>query len=140
MKKSFPIIAVALICMVMAVWISNATAAVPIVSQSGVKILMVRQGQGPMPRPGQTVVVHYTGKLPNGTKFDSSRDRGEPFSFRLGAGQVIKGWDEAFAMMKVGSRAIITIPPHLAYGTRGAGRVIPPNATLIFDVELLDAK
>jgi peptidylprolyl isomerase len=131
----------ALICIVLGVWTLNVEAAQPIVSQSGLKILMVKEGQGPMPRPGQTVAVHYTGKLPNGTKFDSSRDSGQPFSFRLGAGEVIRGWDEAFAMMKVGSRAIITIPPHLAYGARGAGGgVIPPNATLLFDVELLDAK
>ncbi len=107
---------------------------------SGVKIEMVKEGQGPFPKAGQTVVVHYTGTLTNGTKFDSSRDRGQPFSFPLGKGQVIKGWDEALAAMKIGTRATITIPPELGYGARGAGNVIPPNATLIFDVELLDAK
>ncbi len=106
----------------------------------GVKIEIVKEGQGPMPKNGQTLVVHYIGTLPDGTKFDSSRDRGQPFPFVLGAGKVIRGWDEAFAAMKVGTRAIITIPPALAYGPRGAGKVIPPNATLIFDVELLEAR
>jgi peptidylprolyl isomerase len=77
----------------------------------GVKIEVVKEGQGPLPKQGQTVVVHYIGTLPNGTKFDSSRDRGQPFSFILGAGKVIRGWDEALAAMKVGTRAIITIPP-----------------------------
>lgn len=106
----------------------------------GVKIEIINEGQGPMPKKGQTVAVHYTGTLPNGTKFDSSRDRNEPISFVLGAGRVIKGWDEAIAEMKVGTRAKITIPPAMGYGDRGAGGVIPPNATLIFDVELLEAK
>jgi peptidylprolyl isomerase len=106
----------------------------------GVKIDVVKEGQGVKPTPGHTVVVHYTGMLTNGKKFDSSRDRGEPFSFPLGAGQVIKGWDEAFAMMKVGTQARITIPPAMGYGARGAGGAIPPNATLIFDVELLGVK
>ncbi len=140
MKKLFPMIAAALGCLVLAIWASNAAAAQPIMSKSGVKIDIVKQGQGPMPKHGQTVVVHYIGMLMSGRKFDSSRDRGEPFSFKLGAGQVIRGWDEALAMMNVGSRAKITIPPHMAYGARGAGNVIPPNATLMFDVELLDAK
>ncbi len=109
-------------------------------SPSGVKIDVIKQGTGPLPQRGQTVVVHYTGTLPSGKKFDSSRDRGEPFAFQLGAGRVIKGWDEAVAMMNVGTRAVLTIPPQLAYGSRGAGGVIPPNATLIFDVELLGVK
>ena len=86
------------------------------------------------------MVVHYTGTLENGKKFDSSRDRGEPFSFVLGAGQVIRGWDEGLALMNVGSRAQLTIPPQLGYGSSGAGNVIPPNATLIFDVELVGVK
>jgi peptidylprolyl isomerase len=107
---------------------------------SGVKIEVVVEGNGPFPRPGQTATVHYTGRLMSGRKFDSSRDRNQPFSFKLGAGQVIKGWDEGVAMLKVGSRAYLTIPPHLAYGPRGAGGVIPPNATLVFDIEVLGAK
>lgn len=111
-----------------------------ITTPSGLKIEVLKEGQGPLPRPGQTVVVHYTGTLDDGKKFDSSRDRGEPFSFKLGAGQVIKGWDEGLSKMKIGSRAKLTIPSQLGYGPRGAGGVIPPNATLIFDVELLDAK
>jgi peptidylprolyl isomerase len=107
---------------------------------SGLKVELLQEGKGPLPQKGQKVVVHYTGTLPDGKKFDSSRDRGEPFSFTLGAGQVIQGWDEGLALMNVGSRAKLTIPPALGYGARGAGNVIPPNAVLIFDVELLDAK
>eukprot|EP00461_Guttulinopsis_vulgaris_P000057 UN00057 len=89
------------------------------------------------PPQGRQVAVHYTGYLTNGTKFDSSRDRGQPFRFPLGAGQVIRCWDQACQNIPYGRRAKIECPPHLAYGARGAGNVIPPNATLIFDVEVL---
>lgn len=94
-------------------------------------------GNGESPKKGQTVVVHYVGTLEDGTQFDSSRDRGEPFKYTFGVGQVIAGWDQGLATMKVGGRRILTIPPELGYGARGAGGVIPANATLTFDVELL---
>lgn len=97
-------------------------------------------GNGASPQKGQTVVVHYTGWLTNGTKFDSSVDRGRPFEFTLGVGQVIKGWDEGVATMKIGGKRKLTIPPDLGYGSRGAGGLIPPGATLVFDVELLGVK
>jgi peptidylprolyl isomerase len=97
-------------------------------------------GTGASPKPGQTAVVHYTGWLTNGKKFDSSRDRGEPFSFSIGRGQVIQGWDEGVLTMRVGGKRKLTIPASLGYGARGAGGVIPPNATLVFDVELLEVR
>jgi peptidylprolyl isomerase len=96
-------------------------------------------GTGPSPRAGQTAVVHYTGTLTDGTKFDSSRDRNQPFNFRIGLGEVIKGWDEGVATMKVGGRRKLTVPPALGYGASGTGP-IPPNATLVFDVELLEVR
>jgi FKBP-type peptidyl-prolyl cis-trans isomerase len=107
---------------------------------SGLKYVDTKVGEGTEATSGKTVVVHYTGWLENGTKFDSSLDRRQPFSFRLGAGEVIKGWDEGVAGMKVGGKRKLTIPSELGYGKRGAGGVIPPNATLIFDVELLEVR
>ena len=104
---------------------------------SGLQYADTGIGNGPTPNEGQIVVVHFIGWLDDGTKFDSTRDRGKPFGFPLGSGQVIKGWDEGVAGMKVGGRRKLTIPPELGYGARGAGGVIPPNATLTFEVELL---
>jgi FKBP-type peptidyl-prolyl cis-trans isomerase len=97
-------------------------------------------GSGKMAEPGMNVSVHYTGWLTDGTKFDSSVDRQQPFKFQLGAGQVIRGWDEGVKGMRIGGKRKLTIPPDLGYGARGAGGVIPPNATLVFDVELLDVQ
>lgn len=111
-----------------------------VTTPSGLKYTELQKGTGAAPKTGQTVVVHYTGTLEDGTKFDSSRDRNQPFSFKIGAGQVIKGWDEGLSTMKVGGRRQLIIPSELGYGARGAGGVIPPNATLIFDVELLDIR
>lgn len=108
-----------------------------VTTPSGLKYKEITEGTGATPKTGQTVVVHYTGTLEDGTKFDSSRDRNSPFSFKIGQGQVIKGWDEGLSTMKVGGRRELIIPAELGYGARGAGGVIPPNATLIFDVELL---
>lgn len=109
----------------------------PRTTSSGLIIETLAAGSGPTAKSGDKVSVHYTGWLTNGTKFDSSRDRNEPFSFRLGAGQVIPGWDEGVAGMQPGGKRRLTVPAHLAYGPRGAGGVIPPNAVLIFEVELL---
>lgn len=111
-----------------------------VTTPSGLKYVELKEGTGATPKTGQKVVVHYTGTLEDGTKFDSSRDRGQPFDFKIGVGQVIKGWDEGVGTMKVGGQRQLIIPPELGYGSRGAGGVIPPNATLLFDVELLDVK
>jgi peptidylprolyl isomerase len=108
-----------------------------VTTASGLQYLDFTVGTGASPEKGQTVTVHYTGTLANGEKFDSSLDRNQPFSFKIGVGQVIKGWDEGVATMKVGGKRQLIIPPDLGYGARGAGGVIPPNATLNFEVELL---
>ncbi|MCX8112153.1 MAG: FKBP-type peptidyl-prolyl cis-trans isomerase [Bacteroidia bacterium] len=105
---------------------------------SGLKIYIHRKGTGNLPKPGQRVMVHYHGVLTNGQKFDSSYERGQPFDFILGQGQVIKGWDEGIAQLPIGSQAVLIVPPALGYGDRDMG-VIPPNSTLIFYVEILAA-
>ena len=115
------------------------SAGAEVTTPSGLKYTDITVGNGPSPRPGQTAVVHYTGTLQNGAKFDSSRDKGQPYSFVLGTGTVIRGWDEGVATMKVGGRRKLVVPPALGYGATGNG-TIPPNATLVFDVELLDVK
>ena len=107
---------------------------------SGLVIDEITPGEGAEAQVGRTVSVHYTGWLTNGSKFDSSVDRNEPFDFPLGRGYVIRGWDEGVAGMKVGGKRKLTIPPELGYGARGAGGVIPPNATLVFEVELLGVR
>jgi peptidylprolyl isomerase len=121
-----------------------ASAAETVTTPSGLKYRDEVVGTGAAPKSGQSVSVHYTGWLDEngkpGKKFDSSRDRGQPFSFPLGQGRVISGWDEGVATMKVGGRRTLIIPPALGYGARGAGGAIPPGATLIFDVELLGAR
>jgi peptidyl-prolyl cis-trans isomerase A (cyclophilin A) len=107
---------------------------------SGLEYIEVQAGTGAQAEAGKTVAVHYTGKFQDGKVFDSSISRGEPIEFQLGKGNVIKGWDEGIALMKVGGKAQLIIPPDLGYGERGAGGVIPPNATLVFDVELVSVK
>lgn len=108
-----------------------------VTTSSGLQYIDLTVGTGAIAKAGQTVTVHYTGWLENGKKFDSSVDRNQPFSFPLGAGRVIKGWDEGVQGMKVGGKRKLIIPSNLGYGARGAGGAIPPNATLIFEVELL---
>ncbi len=137
-------IALALV-MVAAATISAPTLAQPVTTTaSGLQIIDTKPGTGASPRTGQTCVMHYTGWLyekgAKGKKFDSSVDRGAPFEFKIGTRQVIAGWDEGVATMKVGGKRTLIIPPALGYGAQGAGSAIPPNATLIFDVELLAIK
>jgi peptidylprolyl isomerase len=123
---------------------SAQSAAKPITTSSGLQMIDTKVGTGASPRPNQTAIVHYTGWLyengAKGKKFDSSVDRNEPFEFPVGAGRVIRGWDEGVASMKIGGKRTLIVPPQLGYGARGAGGAIPPNATLIFDVELLGVK
>jgi FKBP-type peptidyl-prolyl cis-trans isomerase len=119
---------------------ADATPSPARVTASGLKLMDYRLGSGPEAMQGRTVSVHYTGWLENGAKFDSSVDRGQPFEFTLGAGNVIKGWDEGVLGMRVGGKRQLTVPPAIAYGQQGAPPTIPPNATLVFDVELLSVK
>lgn len=111
-----------------------------VTTASGLKYQDIKQGNGDEATAGKTVSVHYTGWLTNGKKFDSSKDRGQPFEFPLGGGRVIKGWDEGVQGMKVGGTRKLTIPSTLGYGSRGAGNAIPPDATLVFEVELLKVR
>lgn len=137
-------LAIALTAGLVSTAITPAAAAEETTTASGLKIIDTQVGTGATPKTGQTCVMHYTGWLyedgKKTTKFDSSVDRGEPFEFPIGTGRVISGWDEGVATMKVGGKRTLIIPPDLGYGASGAGGVIPPNATLIFDVELLDVK
>jgi peptidylprolyl isomerase len=140
----FPRLFVSAILLAFAVAPLSALAAGEVTTPSGLRIIDVKVGTGPVPQAGQVVTVNYTGWLfvdgKKGKKFDSSLDRGQPISFTLGQGQVIKGWDEGLATMHVGGQRTLIIPPDLGYGASGAGGVIPPGATLIFEVDLLGAK
>ena len=144
MTRLLPTLAGALLIAMTAASAPPAAAQSTVTTPSGLKYQDEVVGTGPEAKPGQTVAVHYTGWLDQngqpGKKFDSSRDRGEPLSFGLGARQVIAGWDQGIAGMKVGGKRRLIIPPELGYGARGAGGVIPPNATLIFDVELMGVR
>lgn len=126
-------------CLVCMFITSSAQSQDTITTASGLKYYYTHHGTGEKARPGQLMIVHYTGAFLNGKKFDSSRDRNEPFTFVLGKGQVIKGWDEGIGLMRIGDRATFIIPYNLAYGEKGRG-TIPPKSTLIFDVEFLDMK
>lgn len=141
MKQYFRVLTV-VVCVLSFAGVAAATS-VNVAPKQGVKTLQVNDtkvGAGAEAVSGKRVSVHYTGKLEDGTKFDSSVDRGTPFEFILGAGMVIKGWDQGVAGMKVGGKRTLTIPSDLAYGDRGVPGAIPPKATLVFDVELLDVK
>ena len=122
----------------------NANAQETVTTSSGLSYIDTKQGTGPAAKAGQSAVVHYTGWLyqngKKGKKFDSSVDRGQPFVFPLGAGRVIRGWDEGVAGMQIGGKRVLIIPPDMGYGARGAGADIPPNATLVFEVDLLDLR
>ena len=147
MKKHLwvPLAAMAGLGVLCVVLVSNAAEDKVVTTNSGLKYIDTTAGDGAAAKAGDTVVVHYTGWLTTdgttkGKKFDSSVDRGKPFSFSLGAGDVIKGWDEGVAGMKVGGKRTLIIPPDLGYGKRGAGADIPPNAVMIFEIELLRVK
>jgi peptidylprolyl isomerase len=152
MKKFFwvPLVAIVAVGVLCVVLVSNAADDKPegkvVTTNSGLKYIDTKPGDGAAAKAGDTVKVHYTGWLTTdegktkGKKFDSSLDRGKPFGFSLGAGDVIKGWDEGVAGMKVGGKRTLIIPPDLGYGKRGAGDDIPPNSTLLFEVELLEIK
>lgn len=142
MKSPYRSSLIAIVVLTLAVGVggSMAESNQEVTTPSGLKYVDQTVGTGDVAVAGKNVSVHYTGWLENGKKFDSSVDRGQPFSFPLGAGRVIKGWDEGVQGMKVGGKRKLTIPSDLGYGSRGAGGVIPPNATLIFDVELLGVR
>ena len=142
MKSSYLLSLMAIVVLTVSVGVggSMAESNQEVTTPSGLKYVDQTVGTGDVAVVGKNVSVHYTGWLENGKKFDSSVDRGQPFSFPLGAGRVIKGWDEGVQGMKVGGKRKLTIPSDLGYGSRGAGGVIPPNATLIFDVELLGVR
>lgn len=142
MKSSYRSSLIAIVVLTLGVGVggSMAESNQEVTTPSGLKYVDQTVGTGDVAVAGKNVSVHYTGWLENGKKFDSSVDRGQPFSFPLGAGRVIKGWDEGVQGMKVGGKRKLTIPSDLGYGSRGAGGVIPPNATLIFDVELLGVR
>jgi FKBP-type peptidyl-prolyl cis-trans isomerase FkpA len=136
-KRTFISAALVLMGAVVPVVAEGASGPQQVTTASGLKYEDLKVGTGDTAEAGKIVSVHYTGWLTSGTKFDSSKDRGQPFEFPLGGGRVIKGWDEGVRGMKVGGVRKLTIPPELGYGARGAGGVIPPNATLVFEVELL---
>jgi peptidylprolyl isomerase len=143
-RSMISVIAVAMAALAFAATAASAQTGKTMTTPSGLQIIDTTVGTGASPKPGQTCVMHYTGWLyedgKKGKKFDSSVDRNEPFEFPIGQHRVIAGWDEGVATMKVGGKRTLIIPPALGYGTRGAGGAIPPNATLMFDVELLAVK